>query len=479
MKKNFLKVFVASVAGVTLLAGSMLAIPTKATTKEKEYRNVGYVFQRNCDIDTLDVTKITHLNYSFGLIYNREYEELGDETNPDVKVPHEFDDSLLHTIYLPEKVKSDLSRIDVLKGKNPDLKVLLSVGGWECRGFSDAAATEEGRKTFAQSCKNVIDEYGLAGIDLDWEYPVNGGWGVIKSRPEDKENFTLLLKEVRNAIGDDKLLTIAGSANVNFSNGGWTEFQDVIPLLDYINIMTYDFRYGSCYFDSALYASETWKTEFDYDDYNTDMAVKLYLENGCPSEKINIGLSFSAGIPQLVSDKLDGELSFIKDALIRAGFPMDETNKTPALLAVKNLKESDGFYKHWDNDAKAMYVTYKHTDGKEYFVMSFIETEGLSAKTQYVKDNNLGGTMFWEFSADYDNSLVAQIAKELNINGFGEEVVVPDPEPEVKPEVKPDTKPGEGELVKTGDMTPILSLIGLSGASLGVATVMFRKRRVK
>ena len=302
----------------------------------------------------MDVTKITHLNYSFGLIYNREYEELGDETNPDVKVPHEFDDSLLHTIYLPEKVKSDLSRIDVLKGKNPDLKVLLSVGGWECRGFSDAAATEEGRKTFAQSCKNVIDEYGLAGIDLDWEYPVNGGWGVIKARPEDKENFTLLLREVRSAIGDDKLLTIAGSANVNFSNGGWTEFQDVIPLLDYINIMTYDFRYGSCYFDSALYASETWKTEFDYDDYNTDMAVKLYLENGCPSEKINIGLSFSAGIPQLVSDKLDGELSFIKDALIRAGFPMDETDPTPVLSAVKNLKESDGFYKHWDNDAKAM-----------------------------------------------------------------------------------------------------------------------------
>ena len=143
MKKNFLKVFVASVAGFTLLAGSMLAVPTKAATQEKEYRNVGYVFQRNCDIDTLDVTKITHLNYSFGLIYNREYEELGDETNPDVKVPHEFDDSLLHTIYLPEKVASDLSRIDVLKGKNPDLKVLLSVGGWECRGFSDAAATEE------------------------------------------------------------------------------------------------------------------------------------------------------------------------------------------------------------------------------------------------------------------------------------------------------------------------------------------------
>ena len=98
-----------------------------------------------------------------------------------------------------------------------------------------------------------------------------------------------------------------------------------------------------------------------------------------------------------------------------------------------------------------------------------------------VNDERLG-TRFPDMLEPYKLELInkaKEIAKELNINGFGEEVVVPDQEPEVKPEVKPETKPGEGELVKTGDMTPILSLIGLSGASLGVATIMFRKRRAK
>ncbi|MGG7176835.1 glycoside hydrolase family 18 protein [Clostridium paraputrificum] len=464
MKTKFLKTFMASMVAITLVLGCITTTKAGATENQKSYKNVGYVFQRNCDIDTLDVTKITHLNYSFGLIYNEEYKDpaMGPETNPDVVVPKDFDPSLLNTIYLPDKVKSDLSRLDELKARNPDLKVMLSVGGWEARGFSDAAASDEGRKAFAKSCKEMIDTYGLAGVDLDWEYPVNGGWGVIKSRPEDKENFTLLLQEVRNAIGSDSLLSIAGSGNVNFSTN-WTEFKKVIDILDYINIMTYDFRYGSCYFDSALYASKDWKTEFDYDDYNTDMAVKKYIEEGCPSEKINIGLAFAAGIPQIVSSKFDGEYKFIYDKLVSVGF---YDQNIPQLQAVKNLKESDGFFKRWDNDAKAMYVIYKDTDGKEYFVMSYIEPKGLSEKTQYVKDNNLGGTMFWEFSADYDNSLVAQIASELNIT---KPVINPEtPTPEVnepKEEIKSDA------ITKTGDtvILPTLGLLALAGCVLFIS----------
>ena len=466
MRKSIVKTLLASVVACTL-AVSFIGNPAKAAESEKKFKNVGYVFQRNCDIEKLDVTKITHLNYSFGLIYNKEYQELGDETNPDVEVPHNFDESLLNTIYLPSKVSTDLARMDELKAKNPDLKVLLSVGGWECRGFSDAALTDESRKTFAKSCKDVIDKYKLDGIDLDWEYPVVGGWGVIKSRPEDKENFTLLLQEVRNTIGKDKLLSIAGSGNVNFSNGTWTEFDKIIPILDYVNIMTYDFRYGSCYFDSALYASKTWETEFDYDDYNTDMAVQKYLQAGCPSEKINIGLSFSAGIPQVVSDKLDGEYSFIKDALIKAGF-FDEN--IPQLQAVKNLKESDGFYKRWDEDAKTMYITYLYNN-KEYFVMSYIEPQGLAEKINYVKKNNLGGTMFWEFSADYDNSLVAQIAEGLQLN---KKETQNEPEKVVDNKETTDNNDKKSPITKTGDsIAAVLAIMSLAGVALA-ATKKFK-----
>ena len=112
------------------------------------------------DINKLDVRQITHLNYSFGLIYNDEK----DETNAALK-----DSTRLHQIWLSPKVASDLAFIPTLRKQNPNLKVLLSVGGWGARGFSGAAATKESREVFIRSAQEIVDKYGLDGIDLDWE----------------------------------------------------------------------------------------------------------------------------------------------------------------------------------------------------------------------------------------------------------------------------------------------------------------------
>ena len=129
------------------------------------------------DIDKLDVRQITHLNYSFGLVYNDEK----DETNAALK-----DTSKLHQIWLSPKVQADLQKIPSLRQQNPSLKVLLSVGGWGARGFSGAAATKDTRAVFIQSALAIIEKYGLDGIDLDWEYPVNGAWGLVASQPADR-----------------------------------------------------------------------------------------------------------------------------------------------------------------------------------------------------------------------------------------------------------------------------------------------------
>lgn len=71
-------------------------------------------------------------------------------------------------------MQDDLLKIPQLRKQNPNLKVLLSVGGWGARGFSGAAATKDTRAVFIQSAQEIIAKYGLDGIDLDWEYPVNG-----------------------------------------------------------------------------------------------------------------------------------------------------------------------------------------------------------------------------------------------------------------------------------------------------------------
>lgn len=423
MHKSFKRI-IAAVVSAAVMAG-IASVPVSAETPEKEYMNVGYAFRRGLVIEELDLSTITHLNYSFGLIYNRETPPDPDaELNPDCQTPTEFDDSLLNTIYLPDDAKSDLKKLPALKAeKNPDLKVMLSVGGWNARGFSDAASTEEGRKAFADSCKEVIDEYDLDGIDLDWEYPTID-WANIKTRPEDPQNFTLLLQEVRKAIGNDKLLSIAGSANVNFSKE-WVEFDKVIEILDYINIMTYDFQYGTCYYGSALYASKKWPTTYDYDEYNADFGIQKYIEAGCPAEKINMGLAFGANyLPGglIVTDEDKANWDLVKQNLKDSGF-LDSKEPTlkriPMFLENKEYTREDGstfkFDKKWDEDACVSYIATYNDKGEELFVMAYIDALGVTAKTDYVKKHNLGGTMFWEFGSDYDNLLTNQLAKELNL----------------------------------------------------------------
>jgi chitinase len=75
---------------------------------------------------------------------------------------------------------------------------MISVGGWTLSSkFSDVALTAQSRTRFAQSAVNFIVQYGFDGVDIDWEFPVAGGLESNVYRPEDKQNYTLLLRELR------------------------------------------------------------------------------------------------------------------------------------------------------------------------------------------------------------------------------------------------------------------------------------------
>ena len=85
--------------------------------------------------------------------------------------------------------------MEKLVAKNPNLKALISCGGWGPyhKDFSAIAATEANRTKFSKSVVKFIREYGFNGIDIDWEFPVTAG-GDGGGRPEDKQNYNLFLK---------------------------------------------------------------------------------------------------------------------------------------------------------------------------------------------------------------------------------------------------------------------------------------------
>ena len=374
------------------------------------------------DINKLDVRQITHLNYSFGLVYNNEKDEANDALK---------DVSKLHQIWLSQKVQDDLLKIPQLRKQNPNLKVLLSVGGWGARGFSGAAATKESRAVFIQSAQEIIAKYGLDGIDLDWEYPVNGAWGLVESQPADRANFTALLTELRAALGHKKLLTIAVGANAE-SPKSWVDVRAIAPSLDYINLMTYDMAYGTQYFNSNLYGSTQWPTVAAADKYSADFVVNNYLAAGLKASQMNLGIGFYGRVPKRAVEpgidwsKPDAQKNpatqpYFEPAQIElfkslgVDLSKDTYVKYNDIVAKLINDPQKRFSQHWDDEAKVPWISVQSADGKALFALSYENPRSVAIKADYIKSKGLGGAMFWEYGADDKNQLAKQLADSLGI----------------------------------------------------------------
>ncbi|GAF07879.1 chitinase [Paenibacillus pini JCM 16418] len=306
----------------------------KADAANSSYKVVGYftnwgIYDPNYQVENIDATKLTHINYSFAdLCWNGKHGNpstdpgnpnrntwnctdkgvptqtgtvpngaivLGDpwaDVNNNDGVPLEWEDC--------EKGKcGNLYKLKALKQTNPNLKTLLSVGGWTWSNrFSDVAADPVTRTNFANSAVNVLRAYGMDGIDIDWEYPVSEGLPDNSRRPEDKHNFTLLLQETRNKLaaagaqdGKSYLLTIAGRANQSYTTT--TEMSSISQILDWINIMTYDFHGDwekTTNHNASLYSDPN--DPDTVNKFSTDYAVNAYINAGVPASKIVLGVPF-------------------------------------------------------------------------------------------------------------------------------------------------------------------------------------------
>ena len=141
------------------------------------YKIIGYVAGwEDFDLEKIHAKKLTHINYAFANVVDGK-----------AVLERDFD-------------SGNMAKILALKNINADLKVLVSIGGWTwSKDFSDVALEAESRKVFAQSAVDMLKKYSLDGIDIDWEYPGQLG-DNNKYRPEDKQNFTLLMADLRSAL---------------------------------------------------------------------------------------------------------------------------------------------------------------------------------------------------------------------------------------------------------------------------------------
>ncbi len=272
----------------------------------------------------------------------------------------------------------DLANLKIFK---PGLKVILAIGGWAADGFSDAALTPESRFAFAREAQKWVKEYNLDGIDLDWEYPGSSASG-IKSRPQDTENFTLLIEALRIVLGKDAWISVAGIADSSYIRN--VQIAKIAPFIDYFNVMAYDFSAGNTGDSGNRHQSNLYASDLGIGNISIELYVNNLVNAGMPKEKILIGLSFYGRRGATVTKSFDE---------IRA-----------------NYLNVNGYTVRWDNTAKVPYIT----DPQGNFFLSFDNELSIYYKGQYVIDNCLGGLFSWQSNFDQANILAS--AMNLSVN---------------------------------------------------------------
>jgi len=284
---------------------------------------------------------VTHINYAFGKVDMNTFDKVNIAN-----------------------IKA-LENMVALKSENPNLKVILSIGGWTAGGFSEMASNATCRTSFINDCANKCEKYNLDGIDIDWEFPGSSSAGIVSS-PNDKQNLTLLMKGLREALGDSKVLTYASDAGAKYAN-----FKEVTQYLDFVNVMVYDLGRPP-YHNAALYPSSM-------SNFSVEQAVNAHKNAGVPVNKIVLGIPFYGhGSTALgVSD----------------------------YVLFRELYKYDKYEHRRDQVAKVPYIV----NGDGQMLVTYDDEESIELKCKYALNKGLRGVMYWEYSYDDSNETLTYL----------------------------------------------------------------------
>jgi len=337
-----------------LIAFSSLFVPA---AQAQSLAVIGYYAGRSTAVDSFPTEKLTHIIFSFcHLSGNR------------LSVSNRGD-------------SATIVRLVALKQHHPTLKVILSLGGWGgCKTCPDVFSTEKGRAEFVRSLKELTSFFHTDGIDLDWEYPALENVPGYPYYPADKDHFTALIRLLRKELGSGQ--------EISFAAGGYTDYlktsidwKNVAPLVDYINLMTYDLVNG--YATVTGHHTPLYSTPQQVE--STDHAVRYLDSIGVPLRKIAIGLAFYGRVFNGV-DSINNGLYRPCHFFCGVSYRDQSTWLSP----------DSGWTYHWDPIAQAPF-SYNAQKG---LLASYDDSLSVRLKTLYALHKGLGGVMFWQVTED-------------------------------------------------------------------------------
>ncbi|MBO0611093.1 glycosyl hydrolase family 18 protein [Myceligenerans salitolerans] len=409
------------------------------------YRSIGYFpgwaptgeadYQVADLVRTGAIADLTHLNYAFGNVTTDLVCDITDAEVPDDGVdPGEPEgdpeSDYLHLVDADDAVDGvadrpgqalagNFNQLRKLKAVAPDLKVLISIGGWTWSdNFSDAVATPEGRERLVESCVDLYlrgnlpvrgDQGGegvaagiFDGIDIDWEWPAADGEHPSPRPDEDKENFLAFMELLRASMdrlgaetGEDYLLTgFAPAGWAPRTNGGWTDPR-LASVVDFLNVQGYDYH-GTWVADRTGHQGNLHK--YRWPDSGDDWAnwglaaddlLAAYRAAGYDGSQVNLGLAAYGQGWSGVDDPTPGA---------PAG----------AAVGVRNYNLlRDVGEEYYDATAMAGY----RWDGDEWW--SLDTPRSVTDKAEFVATEGYGGAFFWDITGDFENELGGALAGTL------------------------------------------------------------------
>ncbi|XP_049826506.1 chitotriosidase-1-like [Aethina tumida] len=323
------------------------------------------------NVSNIDPTLCTHIIYGFlGLSWDYKVQILDD---------WELDGL------------EELQHLLALRDKNPGLKVLASMGGWnEGSGkYSDMASDPQKRSTLVADVVSWMKQHGFDGFDLDWEYPGQRDG----SRPDtDPANFVLLLQELRNALHAENMILSIAVGGAKASIDASYIVPEVSEAVDLLNVMSYDFHgafepfVGHC---APLYASSLDVTD-EQKEINVAAGINHWIEKGVDISKVNLGLA-TYGRSFTLADPSNTALY----APITGGGAAGPYTRQDGILGYNEICELHSDWEYiWDEEQ----VVPHRVSGNQW--VGYDDARSIVEKVKFAKSKNLGGIMFWSFDTD-------------------------------------------------------------------------------
>ena len=428
--------------------------PVKPNTVVGAYFVEWGIYGRDFDVSNIPVDNITHLLYGFIPICgaNESLKEVengnswrvlqtacGDSQDYEVVIHDPFAavQKALPGVASTDPIRGTYAQLMALKQRNPDLKILPSVGGWTLSDPFYGFTAKVNRDTFVASMKTFLQTWKFYdGVDIDWEFP--GGSGAnpdLGDALNDGTAYVALMSELRTMLDGLEQDTGREYQLTSAIGSGYDKIEDVdyamaSQYMDYIFAMTYDFFGGwnnvtghqaGVYCGAHLSTDECNGTGLDDEGnprkgpaYTLDSAVQLLLAQNVAPGKIVAGTAMYGrgweGVYPANASDMDNPMTAPGNGKLTGSTAIGVWEA--GVIDYKGIKANmigasgngiNGFEVGYDEMAQAAYV-WNRTSGK---MITYDNPQSAKVKGEYVRQHNLAGLFAWEIDADNGDILNA------------------------------------------------------------------------